>query len=118
MSEIFGKECLNRQEWDCSWCPVYIEYKEKIGGGKMSLILKGIDMPHEEINLTITKDGRIYLDNKYHLIAEAIQVPKDHGRIGDLDKLQNAIKADIMGGLNYKYFIRNAPVILEVEGEK
>ena len=30
MSEIFGKECLNCQEWDCSWCPVYIEYKEKI----------------------------------------------------------------------------------------
>ena len=20
----------NCQEWDCSWCPVYIEYKEKI----------------------------------------------------------------------------------------
>lgn len=29
MGEIFGKECLNCQEWDCSWCPVYIEYKEK-----------------------------------------------------------------------------------------
>ena len=30
MNEIFGKECLNCQEWDCSWCPVYIKYKEKI----------------------------------------------------------------------------------------
>ena len=30
MSEIFGKECLNCQEWDCTWCPVYVEYQEKI----------------------------------------------------------------------------------------
>ena len=84
----------------------------------MSLILKGIDLPYEEINLTITKDGRIYLDNKYHLIAEAIQIPKDHGRIGDLDELQKAIKTDIMGGLNYGYFIRNTPTILESEEDK
>ena len=84
----------------------------------MSLILKGIDLPHEEINLTITRDGRIYLNNKYHLIAEAIQIPKGHGRISDLDELQKAIRTDIMGGLNYKFFIRNAPVILEVEGEE
>lgn len=81
----------------------------------MSLILKGIDLPHEEINLTITKDGRIYFDNKYHLIAEAIQIPKGHGRIGDLDELQKAIRTDIMGGLNYGYFIRNASTILEAE---
>ena len=30
MSEIFGKECLNCQEWDCTWCRVYVEHKEKI----------------------------------------------------------------------------------------
>ena len=30
MSEIFGKECLNCQEWDCTWCPIYVEYQEKI----------------------------------------------------------------------------------------
>ncbi len=53
----------------------------------MSIILKGIDLPHEEINLTITKDGRIYLDNKYHLIAEAIQIPKGHGDIKDVSRL-------------------------------
>lgn len=47
----------------------------------MSILIKGIDLPHEEINLTITKDGRIYLDNKYHLIAEAIQIPTPHGRL-------------------------------------
>lgn len=85
----------------------------------MSIILKGIDLPHEEINLTITKDGRIYLDNKYHLIAEAIQVPKEHGKIGDLDKLKKEIKEnDVMGGLNYKRYITDAPTILEVEGIK
>ena len=53
----------------------------------MSLILKGIDLPHEEINLTITRDGRIYLNNKYHLIAEAIQIPKGHGRIFEVHEI-------------------------------
>lgn len=53
----------------------------------MSLILKGIDLPKEEINLTITKDGRIYLDNKYHLIAVAIQIPKGHGAIKDTGEI-------------------------------
>jgi len=56
----------------------------------MSLILQGIDLPQEEINLTITKDGRIYLDNKYHLIAEAVQVPKNHGNLKDIDVIYRA----------------------------
>lgn len=91
----------------------------------MSLILKGIDLPEKNKSLYIRifngKIEIVHMLDAYeveHTNAEAIQVPKDHGRIGDLDKLQNAIKADIMGGLNYKFFIRNAPVILEVEGEK
>ena len=47
--------------------------------------------------------------------TEAIQILKGHGRIGDLDELQKAIRTDIMGGLNYEYFIRNTPTILEAE---
>lgn len=89
----------------------------------MSIILKGIDMPEEGefIHVLITSNGNfgIISDKNVDIgFRKAIQIPKGHGRIGDLDKLQNAIKADIMGGLNYKFFIRNAPVILEVEGEK
>lgn len=77
----------------------------------MSLILKGIDLPHEEINLTITRDGRIYLDNKYHLIAEAIQIPVPHGRIIDEDEI-------IMWGADWKKYrgmFDEIPTILEAE---
>lgn len=94
----------------------------------MSIILKGIDLPHEEINLTITKDGRIYLDNKYHLIAEAIQIPKGHGAIKDIDTflkdkcLTKYIENDVFNK-KYTYTIStvaiyNAPTILEREEEK
>ena len=84
----------------------------------MSFIIKGFDLPKDEV---ITFH---YLNEQGEMVfkiinkSDAIQIPKDHGRIGDLDKLQNAIKTDIMGGLNYEHFIRNAPVILEVEGEE
>lgn len=74
----------------------------------MSLILKGIDLPHEEINLTITKDGRIYLDNKYHLIAEAIQIPVPHGRLIDADKI-------FTYGHWEEQAVSEAPTILEAE---
>ena len=86
----------------------------------MSIILEGIDLP-EEVNgtkltleLYVRSDGKV-LDDDLEEIAKAIQIPKGHGRIGDLDELQKAIRKDIMGGLNYEYFIRNAPTILESE---
>lgn len=91
----------------------------------MSLILKGIDLPHEEINLTITKDGRIYLDNKYHLIVEAIQIPKGHGRLKDVDKLRtkfNRTESGYCGSWefcdkpeDFQFLIDDEPTILEAE---
>lgn len=94
----------------------------------MSIILKGIDISKDdewlEIIIKPTKEVIVdtirYRDNALLKTeyGSAIQIPEGHGRIGDLDELQNAIRTDIMGGLNYKFFIRNAPVILEVEGEK
>jgi hypothetical protein len=91
----------------------------------MSIILKGIDLPHEEINLTITKDGRIYLNNKHHLIAEAIQIPKKHGDIKDINtflkdkSIYEYIENDVFNK-KYSYWIGmgaiyNAPTILEAE---
>ena len=85
----------------------------------MSLILKGIDLPNcsnEDCIVVIRKNkAEVWQTGFKERTVEAIQIPKDHGRIGDLDELQKAIKTDIMGGLNYGYFIRNAPTILEEE---
>ena len=91
----------------------------------MSLILKGIDLPEKNKGLYVyIFNGKAEVVHPLdacevmHINGEAIQVPKDHGRIGDLDELQNAIGTDIMGGLNYERFIRNAPILLEAEGEE
>ena len=89
----------------------------------MSIILKGIDLPevNETRMIAITQNGVAFFNTVKNgeasksEKAEAIQIPKDHGRIGDLDELQKAIRTDMMGGLNYEYFIRNAPTILEAE---
>lgn len=57
----------------------------------MSIILKGIDLPKEgeEITLAIFHDGDI-VSYKYWLPkeAEAIQIPKDHGRIVELKDIR------------------------------
>ena len=91
----------------------------------MSLILKGIDLPEKNKGLYVyIFNGKAEVVHPLdacevmHINGEAIQVQKDHGRIGDLDELQNAIGTDIMGGLNYESFIINAPILLEAEGEE
>lgn len=88
-------------------------------GEAMSIILKGIDIPkcsNEDCIVVIRHDkAEVWQTGYKERTVEAIQIPKDHGRIGDLDELQKAIKTDIMGGLNYGYFIRNALTILEAE---
>lgn len=78
----------------------------------MSIIIKGFDMPKEEINITITKDGRIYLDNKYHMIAEAIQIPKGHGRLIDESQAWSKVEKRKDG---HSVITFNAPTILEAE---
>lgn len=93
----------------------------------MSLILKGIDMPKDnDMNITITKDGRIYWDNKYHMIAQAVEISTPHGRIIDDDLLKELIKDSIptyeigvkiptYGDMDIMDKIAAVPTILEAE---
>lgn len=91
----------------------------------MSLILEGIDIPKEgewlEIIIKPTKEVIIdtirYRDNallktEYSLV---IQIPKGHGRLGDLDVLlEESLKE---GAYNYvdSWQIAEQPTILEAE---
>jgi len=101
----------------------------------MSIILKGIDMPkeNEELTLEINHKGemRIYSTELRELDREpiVIQIPKGHGRVGDLDLLKDMIKdsapaygigvkiptyddMDIMDKIEF------VPTILEAEEER
>jgi hypothetical protein len=54
----------------------------------MSFIVKGIDLPEEgqQLKIIVCQNGQTIIDMRtYTEEAEAIQIPKDHGRIGDLD---------------------------------
>lgn len=81
----------------------------------MSLILKGIDLPKETKEVCVMyKDKEGYLQT--YIVKDIIQIPKGHGRIGDLDELQtNVIKAMTYGDALHE--IKNAPIILESEEE-
>ena len=88
----------------------------------MSLILKGIDLPEKNKSLYIRifngKIEIVHMLDAYeveHTNAEAIQVPKDHGRIGDLDKVKRKGVDD-----GYDFYVSwtdidNEPTILEAE---
>jgi len=94
----------------------------------MSLILKGIDLPKEgeEITLAIFHDGDI-VSYKYWLPkeAEAIQIPKGHGDIKDVGKIdipstsvdmfENCRNCNLLDDEQVKKIIHNAPTILEAE---
>lgn len=86
----------------------------------MSLILKGIDMPepikdqYTHLELYVRSDGVVF-DDDLEEVGQAIQIDRPHGRLIDVDKLKEAIRTDIMGGLNYERFINDALTILEAE---
>lgn len=87
----------------------------------MSLILKGIDLPTKKQKTLIVEiawDGDVWVDNhdRYELkYNSAKQIPKDHGRLGDLDYLYDRFKANKCPDENVYRFIREEPTILEAE---
>lgn len=103
----------------------------------MSLMLKGIDMPEKGETLILKiKDSRIYREYPRYKFqptrikdAQAIQIPKGHGRLIDADALETVFKDMAKCEWNQKAFpiswayafedtideIDNAPTILEAE---
>jgi len=87
----------------------------------MSIILKGIDLPknyNEPLMVEIYSDGDALATTKEmsgYDKTEAIQIPKGHGRIGDLDEVKRKGVDD-----GYDFYVSwtdidNAPTILEAE---
>lgn len=86
----------------------------------MSIILKGIDMPKdaEYFSVTFYKKGA-YRKEKIMDISEAIQIPKNHGRLIDGDELVKHLRKDPLFDLVERYgisgVIESRPTILEAE---
>lgn len=54
----------------------------------MSIILKGIDLPNSgQIEIIIRPHGKVFSKTR-GISAEAIQIPKGHGRLIDANKLE------------------------------
>ena len=99
----------------------------------MSLIIKGIDMPEKENQMYMMElyaDGhcsvaKIEDGECYELTipseTEAIQIPKDHGRLIDADELVNHLRKDPLFDLVERYgisgVIESRPTILDKERE-
>ena len=86
----------------------------------MSLILKGIDLPTdgESIRLVIASSGdvvEVWRDGlaKAYYPNKAVQIPKGHGSIKDVDKIKLMAR---LGEVDIDR-IDNAPTILDKERE-
>lgn len=101
----------------------------------MSIILKGIDMPkHGETKRIVLYDnGDIVVDedgwdedgNRFYKTTydvQAIQIPKNHGRLIDASELIKSYMRGTKTGIDDFYdtidIIDNAPTILEAEEEQ
>ena len=93
----------------------------------MSLILKGIDLPNSgQIELIIRPHGKV-LSNTRGIYAEAIQIPKGHGRLIDrsvlFEEYQNLCNGLLCrdcpffkeNSCSIEEWILNQPPILEAE---
>lgn len=83
----------------------------------MSLILKGIDMPkcsNEDCIVVIRHDkAEVWQTGYKERTVEAIQIPKGHGDIKDVGKLEDEL--DSRCGQLSAEIVRHAPTILEAE---
>lgn len=83
----------------------------------MSIILKGVNIPNSgQIEIIIRPHGKVFSKTR-GIFAEAIQIPKGHGRLIDGDKFK-----ETMGDTNMdiytdevKEHIDDAPTILAEE---
>ena len=85
----------------------------------MSLILKGIDLPKKGfIKLEIHSDGLVWEEGRDWSKYEnaAIQIPKGHGDIKDIDQITKSLPKMYLGGISHMV-IEDAPTILGAEGE-
>lgn len=87
----------------------------------MSLILKGIDIPTDgQIEIIIRPHGKVFSKTR-GISAEAIQIPKGHGRLVDADELLSHLKKDPLFSLVERYgisgVIESRPTILDKEKE-
>jgi hypothetical protein len=84
----------------------------------MSFAIQGIDIPKGTDGLSITFHSQDGATETHILdVTQAVQLPKDHGRLGDLDYLYDRFKANKCPDENVYRFIREEPTILEAEGE-
>ena len=84
----------------------------------MSIILKGIDIPepikgkYTYLELYVRSDGVVF-DDDFEEVGKAIRIPKGHGDIKDVGKLEDEL--DSRCGQLSAEIVRNAPMILEAE---
>ena len=91
----------------------------------MSIILKGIDLPrcsNEDCIVVIRKDkAEVWQTGFKERTVEAIQIPKDHGRLIDGDELVKHLRKDPLFDLVERYgisgVIESRPTILDKERE-
>ena len=90
----------------------------------MSIIIKGLDMPkasNEDCVAVIRSNGKVevWQTGMKEFEAEAIQIPKNHGRLIDASELiksyMRGTKTDIDDFYDTIDIIDNAPTILEEE---
>ena len=87
----------------------------------MSIIIKGLNMPkasNEDCIAVIRSNGKVevWQTGMREFEAQAIQIPTPHGRLIDGDVFLKAFDgAKKLGTEAIKYYIDNAPTILEEE---
>lgn len=92
----------------------------------MSFIVKGIDLPKGEIIVIHYANRYGEMETVYADENDIIQIPKEHGRIGDFDLLKDMIKDSVpaykigvkiptYGDMDIMDKIKFMPTLLEAE---
>lgn len=87
------------------------------------ILIRGMEMPDSKfhyVKLYVYGDGRVYVEDgngmgiSQRLSEQAVPLPEGHGRLGDLDALQDEFKKFHDG--KRSMLIDTAPTIVPAEG--
>ena len=85
---------------------------QKRGIKKMQIVIDISEVEYGHIRNYYERNDVV--EATYAHIYHGTVLPK-HGRLIDADELKEQINTDIMGGMNYRWFIEHAPTILGAE---
>ena len=83
----------------------------------IELVIKIDEKMYKDIQSRDWKNGAKWFSEEWRAIHNGTPLPEGHGKIGDIDRLQEVFRRNVVGADAYKQLFDDAPTIIEADKE-